>query len=77
MPKIRIYEVNYTNTDETFYVTTKLYENAKKYEEETLEKVYRSLENDGWIKCGKVNRANEICVDMFNKDGVYIAVCEE
>ena len=32
MPKIRIYEVNYTNTDETFYVTTKLYENAKKYE---------------------------------------------
>lgn len=42
-----------------------------------MEKVYRSLENDGWIKCGKVNRANEICVDMFNKDGVYIAVCEE
>ncbi len=77
MSKIKIYEVAYTNTDETFYIMNKIYEDAEKYAGNTLEEIYINLENDGWKRCGKINQLNNVYADMFSREGVYIAVCEE
>ena len=77
MSNILIYDVIYTNTDETFYVLNKEHENSTKYISENLENTYLKLKNDGWSKCGKVNKTDNVLVDLFSKDGSYIAVWEE
>jgi len=74
MSKIVIRNVSYTNTDETFYVLNSECEISGKYQTDTLEEALMKLQNDGWNKCGKVNRHDYSHVDMLKKDNHYIAV---
>ena len=78
MSKIIIADVLYTMTDETYYIPNREYENAAKYQAETLDAVYEKLIADGWTRCGKVNKSDYSLVDMFsNSHNNYIAVWEE
>lgn len=78
MPKIIITDILYTSTDETFYVLNRTHSNANKYVSKTLDETFTKLKADGWSKCGKVKRSNDLSVDMLsNSNGDYIAVWEE
>lgn len=78
MSKIIVADVLYTSTDETFYVLNRIHSNAEKYIAKTLDGTFTKLKADGWSRCGKVNRSNDLLVDMLsNSKGDYIAVWEE
>lgn len=78
MSKIIVADVLYTSTDETFYVLNTIHSNAEKYVAKTLDETFTKLKADGWSRCGKVNRSNDLLADMLsNSKGDYIAVWEE
>ncbi len=78
MPKIMIADVQYTATDETYYVLNRDHKDAEKYQAETLESVFDKLKAEGWLKCGRVNKADNSLAEMLtNSRGDYIAVWDE
>lgn len=78
MSKIKIADVLYTATDESYYVLNREHENTEKYQGETIDAVYKKIVADGWNRCGKVNKSDNSLVDLFsNLRNDYIAVWEE
>lgn len=76
--RILIANVLYTATDETYYVLNSPYEKADSYQADTLDAAIRMLEQDGWTRCGKVQRSDYVNVDaMTNSKNEMIAIWQE
>lgn len=77
LSKVVIRDITYTKTDETFYVNTIDSELIKEFSSPVLEESLEKLKSVGWSLCGKVNRSDDVTVDMLIKDNQYIAVWED
>lgn len=76
MNLVKISEVYFTMTDQTFYVLEKDHKDSIKYITDNLEQTRKLLKIDGWSPCAKVARNDGAIVDILNRDNEYIAIWE-
>lgn len=77
MDLVKIADVYYTETDETYYVLKKDYDKAYEYIGENIEDTRGLLIRDGWQQYGKLARWDEVFVEAYMKDNKIIAIWDD
>ncbi len=75
--RVVIADVLYCVTDETYYVLQRASVHNKKYNADSVWEAFKLLKEDGWAKCGKVQRSDYSVVDMLTRGDEYIAIWTE
>lgn len=77
MNLVKIADVYYTQSDETYYVLKKDYERAYEYIADNLEQTKKLLIDDNWKQIGKIDRWDEVLVEAYSKDNKIIAIWDD
>lgn len=75
--KIILADVLYTKSDESYYVLEGTSKYADAYKANSMWEAFKLLREDGWEKCGKVQRSDGSIVDMFVRKDELIAIWKE
>lgn len=74
---VKIAEVYYTKTDETYYVLNKQFEDYENYVGNCKEETIAKLLKDGWNRFGHLTRWDDVSVEVFSKDNAIIAIWDD
>jgi hypothetical protein len=77
MNLVKIADVYYTQTDETYYVFKKYYDEAYEYIADNKEQTKKLLSDDEWHCIGKIGRWDNVLVEAYSKGNKIIAIWDD
>jgi hypothetical protein len=77
MNLVKIADVYYTQTDETYYVFKKDYDGAYEYIADNKEQTKKLLSDDEWHCIGKIGRWDNVLVEAYSKGNKIIAIWDD
>ena len=77
MNLVKIVDVDFTQTDETYYVLNNNYVGAYEYITDNMEQSKKLLLADEWRCIGKIDRWDNVLVETYKKDDEIIAIWDD